>query len=54
MAKRKKHKVLTEGFLFGLIISGVANLITYQEIGMYNVLVGGKIKAIQRGVRALR
>jgi len=41
MAKRKKHKVLTEGFLFGLIISGVANLITYQEFGMYNVLVGG-------------
>jgi len=41
MKKRKKHNILTEGFLFGLIISGVANIITYQEIGMYNVLVGG-------------
>lgn len=37
----KKKIKYWEGFLFGLLLSAIANLITFQDIQLLNVGVGG-------------
>lgn len=46
----RHHKIIIRGFLSGVIISVLANLITFGHVEYWNVLASGLIGVIVHGI----